>query len=177
MQKDVFSFDDFVNKNSNELNLDDSNEYFEQSLLTKDRVDYLLNDFGLTKEDLSNMSNVIEDNDEYYNLYRDVNENFSCDIFIEGTNPEKAKARLVVESEDWNLVFNGVIENGKCNIPIKKLDILSENLTGDIKLEIIAEGNVFIPWHEKFMVKSSKRVSTINEKVSKEIDVKVGRIK
>lgn len=185
MDKEIISFRDFLKTNDDEYNesgylpnfesLEEDDSEFE---LTNDRIDYLLNEFELSQEEVNKLKQIDESEDsDYYNLYRDINESFSCDIFIEGSNPENASARLVIESTDWNLVFNGEIENGKCIIPIKKLDILSEDLVGKIKLEIIAEGNVFIPWENKFLVKSSKRVSTLNEKFEKKIGVKVDGIR
>lgn len=181
MDKEIISFKDF-------LSSVDSREQFESknSMVGEDdefeinekRLNYLINDFGITEKEIKNLKFVEdESNDDFYILYRDVNENFSCDIFIEGANPEKTKARLIIESEDWNLIFNGKIENGKCVIPIKKLDILSENLSGKIKLEVIAEGNVFIPWENNFLLKTSKKISTLNEKLNSSIDVKVEKIK
>lgn len=186
MDKEIISFKDFLKSNTEEYEESDYVPNFEsiqddedvEFKLTDDRINYLLNDFDLSQEEIERIKEVDESqSSEYYNLYRDVNESFSCDIFIEGANPQNTSARLVIESSDWNLVFNGEIENGKCIIPIKKLDILSEDLVGKIKLEIIAEGNVFIPWENKFLVKSSKRISTLNERLEKKIGVKVDRIR
>ena len=101
------------------------------------------------------------DNDDFYKLYRDINEEFSCDIAIEGSSPEDTYARIIVESEEWSLVFPGTIRNGKCIVPIKKLGILKEGEIGNIKLEVVAEGNLFIPWEDTFKVKVSKKV-TVN---------------
>ncbi len=185
MEKEVLNFDDFFkdNINANE-NVDIFEEIVESDFkLTEERIEYLIKDFDLTEDELSNIiesnnDNLLDNSDSnYYNLYKDINENFVCDIFIEGSNPESASVRLVLESNQWNLVFNGYIENGKCNIPIKKLDILSENLIGDIRLEVIAEGNVFIPWKDKFLVKTSKSIKTTNESFKRDIDVKVKGIK
>jgi hypothetical protein len=107
-----------------------------------------------------------EDDDEYYKLYQDKNEEFSCDIMIEGSSPEETYARIIVESENWSLVFPGEIRNGKCIVPIKKLNILKEGEIGNIKLEVVAEGNLFIPWENQFKVKLSKKV-TVNVNESK----------
>lgn len=94
-----------------------------------------------------------------YKLYRDKQENFCCEVTIEGARMDTSTVRLIIESPEWNLLFNGTIENnGKCTIPIKKLPILSEGTCGTIKLEVIAEDTVFIPWEEEFTVKSSKKV-------------------
>lgn len=113
-------------------------------------------------EDIESVSQV--EGDKYYNLYSDKSENFVCDISIQGADPKQTEARLVVESGDWTLMFYGEVRNGKCTIPIKKLNILKEGQIGDIRLEVIAEGNLFIPWEDKFKVRVSKKVSVrVNE--------------
>jgi len=120
-----------------------------------------------------------EDDDDYYKLYQDKNEEFSCDIMIEGSSPEETYARIIVESENWSLVFPGEIRNGKCVVPIKKLNILKEGEIGNIKLEVVAEGNLFIPWENQFKVKMSKKVTVMmneNKKQTKKpiINNKIG---
>ena len=201
MKKEVLNFQDFFNHDiisegdlelqstTEEISIIDTSEIdFKSSIeeddsdisdlnLTNERLKYLIEDFDLTDDDISSIKEMSSEKDKFYNLYRDTNENFVCDIFIEGSNPDKANVRIVLESNEWNLIFNGWIENGKCHIPIKKLDILNENLIGDIKLEVLAEGNVFVPWQDKFVIKSSKSVKTLNESIKKDIDVKVGLIK
>ena len=101
------------------------------------------------------------DTEQYYKLFKDKSEDFVCDIAVEGVNNNDTEVRLIVESEDWNLMFIGEIKNGKCIIPIKKLNILNEGQTGKIKLEVNADGNLFTPWEDKFIVKVSKKV-TVN---------------
>jgi hypothetical protein len=129
-----------------------------------------------------------DDSDEYYKLYRDKTEDFICDIAIEGVNQNDTEVRLIVESEDWTLMFVGEIKNGKCVIPVKKLNILNEGQTGNIKLEVNADGNLFTPWEDKFIVKVSKKVTVkVNEsknnkrkpdpKVKNKMGVKVNVIK
>jgi hypothetical protein len=120
-----------------------------------------------------------EDGDEYYKLYQDKNEEFSCDIMIEGSSPEETYARITIESENWSLVFPGEIRNGKCIVPIKKLNILKEGEIGNIKLEVVAEGNLFTPWENQFKVKMSKKVTVMmneNKKQTKKpiINNKIG---
>ena len=97
--------------------------------------------------------------EEYYKLFKDKSEDFVCDIAVEGVNQEDTEVRLIVESDDWNLMFIGEIKNGKCIIPIKKLNILNEGQTGNIRLEVNADGNLFTPWEDKFVVKMSKKVT------------------
>lgn len=116
---------------------------------------------------------IEEDNDsnDYYKLFKDKSENFICDIAVEGVNQDDTEARLIIESNDWTLMFKGEIKNGKCIIPIKKLNILNEGQIGNIKLEINADGNLFTPWEDKFIVKVSKKV-TVKLNENKSIDPK-----
>ena len=69
-------------------------------------------------------------------------------------------ARLIVESKTGpNLVFNGNIQNGKCNIPIKRLKgLLDENSCGNMFLEIIVEDTYFKPWETDFVVEEHTSV-------------------
>lgn len=99
-------------------------------------------------------------NDNFYAVYKDKSENFSCDVLIEGASIDDTKARLILESDDWTLMFEGDIDRyGKCTIPIKKLNIFNEGLVGKIRLEVIADNTVFIPWEDDFKVKMSKKVT------------------
>jgi len=105
---------------------------------------------------------VVEEN--FYPLYKDKGENFSCDIYVEGAKTDETITRLIIETEDWTLMFPGEIKNGKVNIPIRKLNLFEEGQRGKIKLEVIAEGTVFIPWEDDFKIKVSKKVSvSLNE--------------
>ena len=57
-----------------------------------------------------------------YILYTDKNENFKCDISLEGAKLKDTFARLLLKTNDVNVVFEGRIESGgKCIIPIKPL--------------------------------------------------------
>jgi len=106
-----------------------------------------------------------EETNEGYILYRDKQENFVCDISIEGAKMNQSEARIIVESEDWNLVFPGKIIGNKCTVPLKKMSIFEDGFKGKIRLEIIAEDTLFVPWEENFTVKTSKKVAVkVNEK-------------
>ena len=105
---------------------------------------------------------VVEEN--FYPLYKDKGENFSCDIYVEGAKTDETITRLIIESEDWTLMFPGEIKNGKVNIPIRKLNLFEEGQRGKIKLEVIVEGTLFIPFEQEFKIKVSKKVSvSLNE--------------
>lgn len=126
--------------------------------------DFIKDEAPEVEEEIENEIEIKESTDNYYKLYSDKSEDFICDISIEGANPKETEARVVVESEDWTLMFSGEIKNGKCVVPIKKLNILKEGQVGNIRLEVIAEGNLFIPWEDKFKVKLSKKVTVkVNE--------------
>lgn len=134
-----------------------------------------------SEETQEEVVSAVESNDNYYSVFKDKSEDFSCDISLEGANLSNTEARLILETDDWNLVFNGEIsKDGKCLIPIKKLSILNEGQIGKIKLEVIAEGTVFTPWEDDFKVKVSKKVSVkINETKSnpKKADTKKSAVK
>ena len=96
-----------------------------------------------------------------YKLFTDKAELFECSISLQGASLKKSKARLVVETQDYSLLFNGTIsKSGKCEIPIKKLKgLIDEDTTGNVRLEVIAEDTFFTPWESNFEVKTSKKVT------------------
>lgn len=101
-----------------------------------------------------------------YTLYTDKNENFECEVAVKNASLKGSMARLVVESSDGlNLVFNGKIENGKCNIPIRRLKgILDENTKGNMFLEVVVEDTYFKPWESDFTIQEHTSVKvTVNE--------------
>ena len=119
-----------------------------------------------------------------YKLYTDKVENFEAVIKLEGASPSKSTARLVVEAENFNLLFTGKVNsNGKVSIPVRRLKgLLDENSKGKIKLEVIAEDTYFIPWESDFQVDTSKKVTVeiksqsqepINEDTKPKMQVKV----
>ena len=119
-----------------------------------------------------------------YKLYTDKAELFECDIKIEGASLNKSTARIVVETSDYSLMFNGKIsKDGKCEIPIRKLKgLIDENTTGNIRLEVIAEDTYFTPWKSDFDVQASKQVtvevrSQKSPNIIKENNVQVSNVK
>lgn len=94
-----------------------------------------------------------------YPLYSDKPNLFECSIQLEGCSLNEASARLIIESEQNSLVFNGEIDNtGACLIPIKKLKgLVSEG--GTIKLEVIADDMYFSPWESEYELSQSKQVT------------------
>jgi hypothetical protein len=96
-----------------------------------------------------------------YKFYKDKNENFECNIGLEGASLSNAQARLILENEEFNLIFEGNIDkNGKCVVPIKKLKILTEGLTGTLKLEVIVDDDTyFLPFQDQFTIGVDKKIT------------------
>ena len=96
-----------------------------------------------------------------YKLYTDKQETFECDLFLEGADLKQSSARIIVESKDLTLMFKGIIDKtGNCKVPIKKLKgLMSENTTGNIKLEVLAEDTLIEPWQSDFIVDTAKKVT------------------
>lgn len=176
MKDGVFSFEDFLNKEKKiDESIKDTETYDIEKIVKsaepkkeaelinskKDLIEKEV-EMGIDIEDfiIDEKSESIDDN--FYKLYKDINEEFICDIAIEGTTIDETFARIVIESDEWSLIFPGTIENGKCIVPIKKLGIFKEGQIGNIKLEVVAEGNLFVPWQDKYKVKLSKKVVVNN---------------
>ena len=96
-----------------------------------------------------------------YKLFTDKTELFECSISLQGASLKKSKARLVIETPEYSLLFKGKIsKGGKCEIPIKKLKgLIDEDTKGNIRLEVIAEDTFFTPWESDFEVDTSKKVT------------------
>jgi hypothetical protein len=190
MEKDVFRFEDFLSDNKfDELKKMKSNllkegllnnsEETEEDIIDQSKNPYNDNstEYNIddSNEDNSNEIETTDDSNEYYKLYKDKSEDFVCDIAIEGVNQNDTEVRLIIESNDWNLMFLGEVKNGKCIIPVKKLSILNEGQIGNIKLEVNADGNLFTPWQDKFIVKVDKKVTVkLNENKKTELKPKMG---
>ena len=95
-----------------------------------------------------------------YKLYTDKKEIFECKITLEGASLKDATSRMVVNTPDLKLMFEGTIDNnGNCKIPIRKLrGLLGEDSKGTMKLEVIAEDTYFLPWESDFIVNTSKKI-------------------
>ena len=96
-----------------------------------------------------------------YKLFTDKAEVFECDIKLSGASLNESNVRLIVESENLNLLFKGKIDStGKCKVPVKRLSgLLGETTTGTLRLEVIADDTFFTPWESEFVVETSKKVT------------------
>lgn len=95
-----------------------------------------------------------------YKLHRHKTTQFECNIDLDGANLDDATARLVVESNDVTLLFQGSInEHGKCTISIPKLKrLVKEMESGVMRLEVIVEDTYFQPWSSPFQIDSSRKI-------------------
>ena len=104
-----------------------------------------------------------------YKLYTDKQEVFECNIFLEGASLTKATSRIIVETQDLKIMFEGTIDkDGNCKVPIKKLrGLVSEDTKGTMKLEVIAEDTYFLPWESDFEVDTAKKIKVEVKQQSK----------
>lgn len=101
-----------------------------------------------------------------YKLYTDKSEVFECELNVKNASLKNSMARLLVESDDVTLVFNGKIKDSKCTIPIKKLKgLLNENSSGNIYLEVIVDDTYFSPWKDNYTVEEH---TTVKVKVAEQ---------
>lgn len=96
-----------------------------------------------------------------YTLYNDKTEDFECSLSLEGASLDNSFARLILECNEYNLIFKGTIsEGGKCRIPIKNLKRLFPNESqGNLMLEVVADDAYFSPWSDEVTIKPSKVVT------------------
>jgi hypothetical protein len=119
---------------------------------------------------------VKEDNN-FYKIYRDKGEDFNCEISVEGAAIDSTTVRLLFITEEWNVFIDGTIDqNGNVSIPIKKMNLFKEGTCGTLKMEVVADNTLFVPWETEFEIKESKKVLvTFNEnkqiKESKTVNV------
>ena len=98
-----------------------------------------------------------------YKFYTDRNETFECKISVKNASLKNSIARLIIETDECNLIFNGKISDNKCIIPVKKLKgLLEENTTGKAKLELILEDTYFNPWTSDCIIEQYSKIE-INE--------------
>ena len=56
-----------------------------------------------------------------YKLLKDKNNEFQCEIKLEGASINNATARLFLEADGAEYSFKGEIDGNKCTIPMGKL--------------------------------------------------------
>jgi len=95
-----------------------------------------------------------------YRLLTDKNNDFKCEIKLEGASAKDSKVRLFLEADGCEYVFSGQISDGECTIPMGKLKKYGNLLeAGKIRLEIIAEDTVFTPYESDYVLEQEKKVT------------------
>ena len=113
-----------------------------------------------------------------YTIYLDKEETFECEVSIKNASIKDSSARLIIESEDLNLVFFGTVSKDTITVPIKSLKkYFTESDSAKIKLEVIVENNLVTPWESELIFDSYnkveiKEIKNIKSKPLIEIKVK-----
>jgi len=145
---------------------------------TEDQPKYTTSDLDDENEDYDSEEDEEEledeeledENSSHYKIYRDKEENFECNISVQGAKLSTSQARLILDHEVCNLVFYGkVSKDGKCVVPLKKMTYFPEGTIGRIRLEVIVDDTIFTPWEETFIVEGAKKV-TVQIKPQKKVD-------
>ena len=114
-----------------------------------------------------------------FKLYTDKINTFKCKVTLEGASESTALARLVIEGQNHNLMFDGKIKDGICEVNIGKFKNFGEfKDKGNIKLEVIADDVYFTPWKSDYIIEQSRNVfvEMIEEKTSSKPLVEVTEI-
>ena len=124
-----------------------------------------------TEDIVNDEENPLVDNSSY-KIYRDKEETFECNISVQGAKLSTSQVRLIFDHPICNVIFYGkVYKDGKCAVPLKKMSFYPEGSTGRVRLEVIVDDTIFIPWEETFAVEGSKKV-TVQIKSQKKVDIK-----
>ena len=151
--------------------LDDEQEHKEKPILGGPESSHTVHDntFINTEDEELNKELELEDNTSY-KIYRDREETFECNISVQGAKLSTSQARLIFDHEICNVVFYGkVYKDGKCTVPLKKMSFYPEGSIGRVRLEVIVDDTIFIPWEETFVVEGAKKV-TVQVKSQKKVD-------
>jgi TusA-related sulfurtransferase len=95
-----------------------------------------------------------------YKLLKDKNNEFQCEIKLEGTSAIGAKVRLFLEADGCEYSFNGEIKGERCVVPMGKLKRFANLLeSGKIRLEVVADDILFVPYESNYEVEESKKIT------------------
>jgi hypothetical protein len=95
-----------------------------------------------------------------YKLLKDKNNEFQCEIKLEGASINNAKARLFLEADGAEYSFKGEIDGNKCTIAMGKLKKFANLLeSGKIRLEVLADDTLFVPYESDYILEQEKKVT------------------
>jgi len=113
-----------------------------------------------------------------YKIYLDKDFAFECEAAIKNASYKNSSARLLLESDDVNLVFYGNVDKNTINVPIKSLKkYFTEKDSAKIKLEVIVENQLVTPWEsevefENYNKVEIKEIKNIKQNPLVEIKIK-----
>lgn len=92
--------------------------------------------------------------DKKYELYLTKKNKFECEININGTSLSKVEPRMILETKKCSVMFKGKIyDSGVCVVNLTNLeDFFNINDTGIMKLEVVAEDLLFVPWESRYLI-------------------------
>lgn len=94
-----------------------------------------------------------------YKIYTDRDEEFVCEVSVKNASLKDSIARIILESNGLAVAYKGVIRNGKCIVPIKRVKgLFEENTTGKMHLELVVDNMYFKPWESTFQVEENTSV-------------------
>jgi len=141
-----------------------------------------------TTKEIKPAEPIIEESDEslnesvdplldYYKLYRDREEQFECNISVTGASLSTAQVRLIFDTTSINVVFYGKLyKDGKCLVPLQKMTMFPEGTRGQLRLEVVVDDTMFVPWESSCIVEGAKRV-TVDVKQKKGVSINFGESK
>lgn len=93
---------------------------------------------------------------------------FKCNIQLEGVLNTNTSCRIIIESENYALMFPGKIEGNECEItyPVLKSVINEQSEFDKIKLEVIAEDTYFCAWESNLTLKQPKTAVVNTESIT-----------
>ena len=95
-----------------------------------------------------------------YKLLKDKNNEFQCEIKLVGASEKTTKVRLFLEGTGCEYSFNGTIDGTRCRVNLGKLKSFSNLMeSGKIRLEVIADDTLFIPYESTYELEESKSVT------------------
>ena len=95
-----------------------------------------------------------------YKLLKDKNNEFQCEIKLVGANEKTAKVRLFLEGTGCEYSFNGTIEGTRVRVNMGKLKQFGNLMeSGKIRLEVVADDTLFVPYESTYELEESKSVT------------------
>ena len=98
------------------------------------------------------------------NLMIDEENELTFQVQIEGTRPGEAKCRLMLESKDISLIFDGNSSGDEVSVTLPPLDHILKEGTYDMTLEVVVDDRFFEPL--KLQGEFEKRLKVTAEAVT-----------